>query len=328
MRVYPFMLMVVATTTFSTALRAQEPFDAVTLETLRTVPAEQHLADSTLRVVNIYRNEALILSEMAGRPSDEIVDRLTQEVYAPHASFWNGYLGSEANFRRWSAESLLDSSHVIYDRLAPLSAVPLDSLFEDAASWLVSQTGRRPQGTWYLIFGPGWTDMGGMSGGAMVVDFTRMKPNAAAIASILPHEVTHQVHGPALAHVGDPKAGTVLHRIISEGFATYVAIVHAAGTRTPAEALGYDDEMWAWALVHEAELWESALPLLNSTERADIDRVASHSAQLMENGPTAAGYFLGLRIVQAYVAQHGEESWKELFDLPVGEVLARSEYSL
>jgi hypothetical protein len=306
---------------------AQQPFDAATVAAVRAMPAEQALAGGGLRIVNVYRTQVLVLSEMAGRPAAEIVDRLAREVYAPHASFWDGYMGGEANFRKWAAESLLDGGHPVYARLAPLTAVRLDSLYGDAAAWLESRAGRRPQGTWYLIFGPGWTDMGGMGDGAMVVDFTRMEPDPAALAAILPHEVTHQVHGPALSRAGDPAARTVLGRIISEGFATYVATVHAEEKRTQAQALGYGDEAHAWAVAHEADLWRAAQPLLASTERADIDRVASRGQALVDGGPTAAGYFLGLRIVQAYVARHGRDSWVNLFDLPVREVLARSGYA-
>ncbi len=311
----------------ATAAHAQ-PFDAATIAALRAAPAEQVLAGGTLRVVNVYRTEALILNEMAGQPADAVVDRLAREVYAPHATFWDGYLGDEANFRSWAAETLLDTTTAIYTRLAPLARVPLDSLYEDAAAWLVAETGRRPEGTWYLVVGPGWTNMGGMSDGMMVVDFTQMEPDAAEIAAVLPHELTHQVHGPALTRAGDPDRGTVLHRIISEGFATYVAAVHADGATTAAQAqaLWYSPAEWDWAVAHEADLWAAAQPLLASTSRDSIALVASRDEHLIDGSPSAAGYFLGVRIVQAYLARHGADSWKELFDLPVGEVLARSGY--
>lgn len=307
----------------ATAAHAQ-PFDAATIDALRALPAEQVLAGGSLRVVNVYRTEALVLHEMAGQPAEAVVDRLAREVYAPHRTFWDGYIGDEANFREWAAETLLDTTTAIYTQLAPLGRVPLDSLYEDAAAWLFAETGRQPEGTWYLVVGPGWTNMGGMSDGMMVVDFTKMEPDAAAIAAILPHELTHQVHGPALTRAGDPDRGTVLHRIISEGFATYVATVHSHGAMTPAQALWYSPAEWDWGVQHEAELWAAAQPLLSSTSREDIGRVADRQDQLIEGSPTAAGYFLGVRIVQAYVARHGADSWKELFDLPVREVVARS----
>lgn len=311
---------------FATAAQAQ-PFDAAVIETIRAVPGEQLLADSSLHVVNLYRTQAVILGELAGHPADAVVERLVREVYAPHASFWDGYMGSEANFRSWSARSLLDSSHVIYSRLAPLSRLHLDRLYEDAVAWLEATAGRRPQGTWYLIFGPGWTDMGGMGDGAMVVDFSKMIPDSARVAALLPHELTHQVHGPALDRAGDPDVGTVLHRIVAEGFASYVAALFAGGVADGARAVGYTSAEWAWASSREAALWEATRPLLASTSRDDINLVASRTDQITEGAPGAAGYFLGYRIVEAFVARHGAESWKTIFDLPVAEVLARSGYA-
>lgn len=41
----------------------------------------------------------------------------------------------------------------------------------------------------------------------------------------------------------------------------------------------------------------------------------------------AAGYIIGLRVVQAWVAAHGADSWQDIYDLPVAEVLERSGYA-
>jgi uncharacterized protein YjaZ len=88
----------------------------------------------------------------------------------------------------------------------------------------------------------------------------------------------------------------------------------------------YSDAEWEWALAHERELVAAVRPLLGSRARADTDLIASRSSHLIEGAPGATGYFLGLRIVEAYVARHGTDSWKDLYDLPAGVVLRRSGY--
>ena len=288
--------------------------------------AELSLAGGDLRVVNLYRLEAAALRAGAGQPPDSVVARLAREVYRPYTEFWNGYLGDEAAFREW-AVALLAADHPIHDRLEPLAALRLDRRFTEGVEWIVRTTGRRPAGTWYIVFGPGWTDMGGLGGIGMVADFTRLEPDSAAVANLLPHELTHQVQGNAPARAADPDAGTVLERIVNEGFASYVAWVYGEGQRTPAQALMYREPEWEWAVSHERELAAAVHPMLASRERKDLDRVASRSERIVTGAPGAVGYFLGFRIVQAYVAKRGNDAWKEIYDLPVAEVVGRSGYA-
>lgn len=299
--------------------------DSLLAARLAAVPAELRLAGGDLHVVNLYKLQGEVLLASAGQPADTVVERLVRTVYAPYTAFWSGYLGDEAAFREWAAD-LLAPDHPVRSRMAPLLNAALDQRFEDGVAWIDSTTGRRPAGTWYIVFGPGWTDMGGLAGIGMVADFTRMQADSAAIAGILPHELTHQVQGASAAHAADPDAGTVLDRVVGEGFATYVAGVYAGGERAAARNLGYSDAEWDWALAHEAELIAAVRPLLSSRDRNDIDLIAARNAQLIPGSPGAAGYFLGLRIVQAYVGRRGTESWKDIYDMPVRTVLEESGY--
>jgi hypothetical protein len=291
---------------------------------LARIPVERSLGDGNLRIVSLYRPEAEALLDSAGHSRAEMLDRLVRDVYAPWPRFWNGYLGDEAAFRTWADEALFDPSHPLYRTLPSLLEARLDSLFTASQAWLVETTGKTPRGTWYLVYGPGWTDMGGLGDIGMVADFTKQSTDAAALAFILPHELTHQVHG---ARAADPDAGTVLDRTISEGLATYAAWVHDGRRGSPAVALGYTEAEWTWSLAHERELLAAIAPTFDSRRRADLDRIASRSDRVLPNGPGAAGYFTGLRIVQAWVARHGDQRWADLLDLPVRRVLETSGYA-
>jgi len=293
---------------------------------LTAVPVELYLADSTLRIVNLYKLEAMAVRDLDRSSRSAVLDRLVREVYQPYASFWHGYLGDEAQFRKWAEASLFASDHPINTNLAGVLDLRLDSLFTASAAWLVKATGRRPRGVWYIVFGPGWTDMGGLSGGTMLADLTKIEPDREAIEWKLAHELTHMVHGASTGQRTDPDSGTVLQRTISEGLASYATYVYAAGRRTTAQSIGYTDAEWSWALAHEQQLTTAARPYLGSRSRADLNRFASRSERLIDSGPRAVAYFLGFRIVQAYVAKHGAASWTDLIDLPVREVLSRSGY--
>jgi hypothetical protein len=291
----------------------------------RTAPGvEVELAGGDLRLMNLFRVQGEILGAGAsGAPPEVVVERLVGEVYAPYAAFWAGYLGDEAAFRRW-VPALLGAGHPIHSRLDAVLGLDLDGLYLEAVAWLERTTGRRPQGRWYLLFGPGWTNMGGLGDGRMLVDFTQMPADPEQIAGILPHELTHQVHKVSAA--ADPDRETVLGRIVSEGLACYAAWLHGAGARSRAWAVSFQEHEWSWAVEHEDALWEAARVILASGDRADTDRVTHRGRQLIPGSPGAAGYFLGFRMVEAYVAQRGPDSWQEIFDLPVAEVLSRSGY--
>jgi hypothetical protein len=299
--------------------------DSLLAQRLAAVPAELRLAGGDLHVINLYKLQSEVLLESAGDPADTAIARLVRRVYAPYTAFWNGYLGDETAFREWSSE-LLAAGHPIHSRVEPLLDAALNRRFDDGVAWIDSTTGRRPAGTWYIVFGPGWTDMGGLTDIGMVADFSRMQADSAAIAGILPHELTHQVQGASPTRAADPDAGTVLDRAISEGFASYVAAVYAGEQGTPAQALRYSDAEWDWAVAHEAELYAALRPLFPSRERDDLDLIAARNAQLIEGSPGAAGYFVGFRVVEAYVARHGADSWKDIYDMPVRLVLERSGY--
>ena len=295
---------------------------------LRAVPVEMYAADSALRIINIWQVEATDLLKFEGVSHPQLLDQLTRDVYRPYTSFWQNYLGGENSFREWAETGLLATDSPIHARISPMVELRLDSLFTDIASWLVSVTGRRPQGVWYAVFGPGWTDMGGFTDGTMVADFTKIEPKRDTIEFKLPHELTHMLHGASNAQRSDPDSGTVLQRIISEGLASYATYVYARGQYSPAQSVGYSASDWTWALAHERELINAARPYLGSRTQADKNLFAARSERLVDSGPPAVAYFLGFRIVQAYAAKHGARAWVDVIDLPVREVVSRSGYAL
>lgn len=305
----------------ATALHAQP-----LAERVRDVPPERALADGHLRVVHLYRAQALALAEVDRVGPDSTVERLVRDAYAPHADFWAGYLGDEARFRAWSRDALLDPASPFADRVGVFLASDLDGAFERGAAWVEATTGHAPEGTWVLAYGPGWTDMGGLGGIGMVADLSTLSVAPDWLPHLVAHELVHQVHGPALDRLGDPGRGTVLHRIVAEGLGAYAAYAHAAGAATPARAVGYTDAEWRWALAHEPHLAVVVSRVLDSSDRGHIDAVADRGARLLDGAPGAAGYLLGFRIVQAYEATHGPGSWAEMLDLPVREALRRSGY--
>jgi len=293
------------------------------VQRLARAPRARSLAGGALRMHHVYVEQARVLLEGRGKPDSIVAEMLVRRVYRKHRAFWRGCVGDEATFREWAADRLVPGDHPMHTRIDAVLRLELDSLFVDAAQWLHQRTGLHPQGEWVLVFGPGATDMGGVGERYMLVDFTAQAADQEAVAAILPHELAHQVRarrGP------DPDGGTVLSRAIGEGLACYVAWVHGEGRRTHAQVLGYDEAQWQSGLEREAELWGALNTIAASTTRDDVDRVAARHERLVEGGPPAAGYFLGYRVVQAWLSRQGADRWPQLLRMPVRQVLEESGY--
>lgn len=291
------------------------------------LPIEQHLAGGRLRVVNLCRVQRAILRSRGDRSDSAIVERFVHDVYRPYAEFWSGYLGDEARFRRFAQRVLVDHDTTVLARIAALESLSIDSMFEASSRWVMQNTGLAPQGTWVLVFGHGATDMGGV-GSYMVADLNALESTRASWSRLLPHELTHMVYGQSPERLADSLRGTVLDRIVSEGVATYASYVESGGRLSQADALLDSTLDWDRATQREAAMLHAVQPLLHSRDRAAMDSLFSRRTLLVAGGPTAAGYFLGLRLTMAYVAANGPGSWKELLTLPLSVIVARSGYPL
>lgn len=280
--------------------------------------------DGCVRVHEVWKRELAVTRRSAGRPREERTAALVAEVYRPYAQFWSGYVGDERRFAARVADRLLKGRD---PRLAsPLQAAWGDSIaaFTERVAQL---TGRQPPcSDWFVVFGPGWANLGGLSTGMMLVDFFGMGTAAAQnFRYTMPHEVQHLVFG--AFHRDDPDGGTVLGSIIGEGFATWFAWLFWKGEQSPAAALGYSENELKRALEHEGQIWARARTELTSRERDVQQRYRAAGTRMWRGGPGKIGYFIGYRIVEAHVAKHGPDSWRQLYDLPLARILEESGYA-
>jgi hypothetical protein len=285
-------------------------------------PEVEHTdADGCVRVHEIWKIQVRAVHETAGGSGRERTRALVEDVYRPFEGFWRGYLGDEGDFRRWAGRR--------FDLAGdPRSGIPLETdpveLIEDATARMEELTGRRGCADWFVVYGPGWANLGVVGGAGLVVDFFGMprEKGAADFRAYLPHEVNHVIDGRS----GGPSAGTLLASMVGEGFASFVTVLFFGQEMSPAAALGYSAEEWVWAVEHEGEILAAVRDRLMTRDPDEIRPFRSASARPIEGGPAKIGYFVGYRIVEAYVARFGPESWLELYDLDAAEILERSGY--
>ena len=138
---------------------------------------------------------------------------------------------------------------------------------------------------------------------------------------VMPHELNHLLFSRPEA------SGSLLYRMIDEGFASFVADEYWGAGLSPADALGYTEDQWRWAVEHETELWQQALPHLESGDRKILDRFSAVNQRVIEGAPGKIGYFLGYRIVEDFVRRNGSMSWRKLYEMPLQELVASTRFA-
>jgi hypothetical protein len=281
---------------------------------------EESFLDGCVRVYHVWKIQARVVHTTARDGPRARARMLVDSARTPFSDFWDGYVSS--GFERWARRQL----DVAND---PRSEIPVQvdvaDLIADIAIAVEQATGRRGCSDWYLVYGPGWANLGGLGTGEMLIDFFGLAREGGAeeVRTWLPHEFAHVIHG---SRGPDPGRGTLLSAIISEGFASYFAYRYWDGAITPAQSLGFDESEWEWALQNEAELWALVSQELGTEDDDLIDSYRSRSQRVMPGAPSAIGYFLGYRITERFVAQNGLDSYLDIFDLPVEQVLQQSQY--
>ena len=274
--------------------------------------------DGCVRLHHLWKAQVLA----AAGPAESQEKVLVDTVFTPNRGFWAAYLGDEIAFVKWlrTAKPLLDDPRV---------GVPLrlrvGALLTETTRQMEQLTGRRACGEWFITYGPGWTNLGGLGNGRMVLDILGL-PTSDPIGDIrfcMPHELNHLLfeQGRRREH-----RGSLLYRMIDEGFATFIADEYWGVGLSPAEALGYTAEQWAWAVDNEPALWREAQAHLESTDRKVLDRFSAAGQHVIPGAPGKVGYFLGYRIIEDFVRRNGPQSWRKVYEMPLAELVAATRF--
>ena len=274
--------------------------------------------DGCVQVHNIWKAQVRAVHLTARGSIADRVEMLRDSVYTPYSEFWGGYV---ADFDRWVRRYFDLAGHP--NRTFP-ARIDLPPLIADATARAEEITGIRGCAEWHLVFGPGGSGMGRLSDGRMLIDFFGGHSRAEDMHWALSHEVAHVLRD---QEKPKPEDWNVLTVIFTEGMADYFQDIFHGQKRNAAESLGYSESEWEWAVAHESELWDIAREQLEDTSRAVIIQYQSSGRRLHRDGPTNAGYFLGYRISEAYVARHGPDALVDLFRLSARKILDDSGYS-
>ncbi len=279
-------------------------------------------------IYNLFKYQIL-----AHKPGVFDSTMIVEKVYHGQLKIWSklyGVLFDPAMFTtdngmiKWNRDIFANSGDSVKSRVNKLLDVKFDSTLRASLEGIKLLTGRTPKNIRIsIILAPvEGIGFGGIESDAFVLDL--LDPNFDVINMVqegIPHELNHFIYEPTREN--DPNKRTPLRLTIDEGFSCFVAYKYFGGSISKAQAVEQmSDDEWNWYLQHEKEVYNRCAPYFFYKGQEDPLRKLGEEM----NAPKTLFYWLGFRIVEFYVKEHGPDSWKDIFDLPVGDVLERSGY--
>lgn len=245
-------------------------------------------------------------------------------IYTPYRQFWNGYVGEGPDVAGWLDKSL----PVLPQWQAKNALIHGELLLKQLDSVTIDMqklTGFKARGNWYIVFGPAWTDLGGLGDFAMLIDLAH-KSNSSneQIKRMFPHELTHQI----MTNVNTHKDTTAMGPIIGEGFAVWMNQYYWKDKYTLAENLGYTKEELAVCDKNLDKLKSFLKANKYATDAAMMNVFRNRGSRLNAQLPGAIGYYLGYKIIEAYIQKSGKDSWKDVFTQPARYIYEQSGFDI
>lgn len=274
------------------------------------------------RIIDVAQKEIRLFNAYKDKDSLERSRVFADSLYQPYKAFWGGYMGEEENYVRW-ANKALTNLYGYNQRNEKINGEQLLRQFDEVKKGMEAFTGYSPRGEWYIVYGPAWANLGGLTGGTMFIDLShRSNSSNESIVMMFPHELTHQIY----ANVNPHNDTTALGTIIGEGFAVYMNQLYWKNSFTLAEHLGYPEGGLKAAEEQDAVIRRFFDANKYSTDKETILVFRSRDRQLNKDLPGAIGYYIGYKIIEAYVQKHGADSWKDVFTKSPREIYTASGY--
>ena len=279
-------------------------------------------------IYNLFKYQIL-----AHRNSSFDSAMIIDKVYQQQPKVWNDLyavlfdsvmFGTDHGMISWNRNLWAERGDSIKSRVSRLLEAKFDSTLQAGLIGMKKLTGRSPKNIRLsIILAPSeGIGFGGIENEAFILDL--IDNNFDVVEMVregIPHELNHFVYEPTRQN--DPDKDTPLRLTIDEGFACYYAYRYFDGKISKAQAVEQmTADEWNWYLLHEKEIFEICAQ--HFFYKGKDDPLRNLGPEL--NAPKTLFYWLGFRIIESYVEKHGSDSWKDIYHLPVKEVLNRSGY--
>ncbi len=293
---------------------------------LEKVPDSIKIDDIT--VYNLFKHQIL-----AHKNNTFDSSLIIEKVFKRQPKIWNDLYGvlfdkemftTNEGMIGWNKKIYHTKKDSIESRVNKLLNIKFDSVLKANLSGLKNLTGRSPKNVKLsIILAPiEGIGFGGMENDAFILDL--LDNNFDVINMVqegIPHEFNHFIYEPTRNE--DPNKDTPLRLTIDEGFACFYTYKYFDGKISkPQSVEQMTEEEWQWYLLHEKEIYQKCSSYFYYN--GDEDPLRKLGSEM--ESPKTLFYWLGFRIVEFYASKHGDDSWKDLYELPVKEVLEKSGY--
>jgi len=232
----------------------------------------------------------------------------------------------------WNRDLFKDHDSLIRAKMAVLDSININKLFTQHLKAVQEITGHEGKGSWMVYFGPkDFQIFGGCDDNAMVLDMFGKEWTTSSINKVFAHELEHLVYSSVLKNDVDKE--TALAAIIDEGLATYFTYIYL--NQTWEEAL--DGEYTKLVTDNEKLIYntlkpyfmkkgDDACPVLRHTGRSNDCEFVIKIEGMPDDVANNLGYYLGFRIIETYVKNHGKDSWKDIYKMPLQQFFKDSGY--
>lgn len=274
-----------------------------------TLTSKILFSQSSLDLFDISQSQIRLMKKCQNLDSITRTQIFKDSIYSPYKEFWEGYLGDGNAVAEWMNNALqLLPKFEEKNRL--INGQKLITQFRAVEKKITLLTGYKPKGKWYIVFGPAWTDLGGLGDFAMLIDLSHQSNSSnEKIMKMFPHELTHQI----MTNINKNKDTTAISTIIGEGFAVWMNQKYWGTKYSIAENLGYSSTELLSCDKNIEKLKIYFNENKYATNKDVIDSFRNRGIKLNKELPGAIGYYIGYKIIVAYVLKFGLNSWKDVF---------------
>ena len=263
---------------------------------------------------------------------------IIEKVYKPHQKLWDNcyamIFGEENSYKFNTTKGMVEWNRTLYpdnktffdQKAKSLVSMNLDSVLENNLIKFNQLAPYSIESTISILFTPiTGIIFGGCENDQFSIELNYKDQNIDyTIEKGLPHELNHLAY--EVLRENDPKNNTAIRQTIDEGFACYFTWLFFDGEISKYEAVeNMNEAEWNWYLVNEKKLFNT-LKQYFEDESGNNPLLRNDKFQLFKDAPKSLNYWLGFRIIERYVEKNGVDSWKDIYELNVQEVLDKSGY--
>ncbi|KXX71093.1 hypothetical protein AVL50_10695 [Flammeovirga sp. SJP92] len=297
---------------------------------INNLPDSVNVDGITIR--NLFKNQ--ILAHQNGYDSALIVDK----VYKSHQAFWDNcygmIFGEENSYKFKTITGMIEWNRTLYpknkslfdERAKTLINLQLDSLLKTNLKKFNELVPYKVESKIGILFTPlVGIGFGGCDKDQFCIELNNTDYEIDYLIEIgLPHELNHLAYEPLREN--DPKIETALAQVIDEGFACYFAWLFFEGRISKYEAVSnMSEDDWNWFINNEKAIFVNLKKYFDD-ESGDNPILRNNKFKLFPDAPQGLAYWIGFRIVEKYVEKNGKDSWKNLYEMNVEDVLKESGY--